>query len=396
MKPRMDVLVTAFVLTLSLLVSARAQQGGGRVTAPAGTYGRTLDQAPRPMYLRGKVLFDDGNPASGATVELACNSGVQRQVFASADGSYSLDISARENSTFSDASMRGSGGRGDIVSNSPTRTSLDQMLDLSSCELRAAIAGFQSSRVSLGRRRPLDNSEVNPIVLSRLANVKGSTVSLTTAKAPKKARKSFEKANKELGKKKVKYSKVARELEKAVKDYPRFAAAWHQLGEARLRLGKEAEARDAFQQSIEADSTFISPVMSLVVLEANGNRWQEVSKLTDRVLELNPYLTSVHFYRAIAHFGLGRTDSAEQSIQSLRKGGQAENFPANYYVMGAILASRGNLPVAVTEFRKFLEVSPESPFAVRVRQQMDSWEKQGLMKSANPPQKAEDRSELKQ
>ena len=125
MKPRMDVVVTAFVLTLSLLVSARAQQGGGRVTAnrpivpgTSGTYGSTLGQAPRPMYLRGKVLFDDGNPASGATVELACNSGVQRQVFASADGSYSLDISARENSTFSDASTRGSGGRGDIVGSS--------------------------------------------------------------------------------------------------------------------------------------------------------------------------------------------------------------------------------------------------------------------------------------
>ena len=132
--------------------------------------------------------------------------------------------------------------------------------------------------------------------------------------------------------------------------------------------------------------------MSLVVLEANGSRW----KLTDRVLELNPYLISVHFYRAVAHLGLGRTDSAEQSIQSLRKGGQAKNFPANYYVMGAILASRGNLPAAATEFRHFLEVSPESPFAVRVRQQMASWEKQGLTKSAKPPQKAEDQSALKQ
>ena len=383
MKTRTTLVLSAFVLTLSSSVSAWAQRGVERVnsntpTVP-GTYGSTLSQAPRPMYLRGKVLFDDGNPASGATVELACNSGVQRQVFASGDGSYSLDISARGNRTFSDASARGSGGREDIVSNSPTRTSHDQMLDLSSCELRASIPGFQSDRVPLGRRRPLDNSEVSPIVFSRLANVQGSTISTTTAKAPKKARKSFEKANKELGKKEVKYSKVAKELEKAVKVYPQFAAAWHQLGEARLRLGKEAKAREAFQQSIKADSSYIGPLMSLVILEADGNRWQEVSQLADRILELNPYVSKVHYYRALANYGLGRISVAEESIQTLRKEGQAKHFPANYYVMGAIFASKGDLPSAAKEFNSFLEVSPEGPFADQVRQQIALWQKQGLI-----------------
>ena len=383
MKTRTTLVLSAFVLTLSFSVPTWAQQGGDLTSANTptvpGTYGSTLSQAPRPMYLRGKVLFDDGNPASGATVELTCSSGVQRQVFTSGDGGYSLDISSRANRAFSDASSRGSGGREDIVSNSPTRTSLDQMLDLSSCELRAAVAGFQSNRVPLGRRRPLDNSEVSPIVLSRLDNVQGSTISVTTAKAPKKARKSFEKANKELGKKKVKYSKVAKELEKAVKVYPQFAAAWHQLGEARLRLGEEAKAREAFQQSIKADSSYINPLMSLVVLEAGGNRWQEVSQLADRILELNPYVSKVHYYRGLANFGLGRISVAEESIQKLRKEGQARHFPANYYVMGAIFASKGDLPSAAKEFEHFLEITPEGPFADRVKQQMASWKKQGLI-----------------
>ncbi len=215
--------------------------------------------------------------------------------------------------------------------------------------------------------------------MRRLAKVQGSTISLTTAKAPKKARKSFQKANKELGKKKVKYSKVAKELEKAVKAYPEFAAAWHLLGEARLHLKDKTGARDAFQQSIEADPTFISPLMSLIFLEADGNRWQEVSQLTDRVLELNPYVSQVHYYRALGNYGLGRIKVAEESIQALRKGGQAEHFPANYYVMGAIFASKGDLPSAAKEFKHFLEVSPEGPFAKRVRQQMASWEQRGLI-----------------
>jgi hypothetical protein len=87
----------------------------------------------------------------------------------------------------------------------------------------------------------------------------------------------------------------------------------------------------------------------------------------------------VHFYRALANYGQGRISIAEESIRELRKGGEAEAFPANYYVMGAIFASRGDLPSAAKEFEQFLEAAPEGPFAERVRQQMASWKDRGLI-----------------
>lgn len=252
----------------------REAGGGLRSVDQSGTFGASVWDTPRPMYLRGKVLLEDGSPLSGVNVELLCHAGVRRQVVTLADGSFSLDITARSNRKVLDASARGGGNWGDLVSNSPSRSSHDMAMDLSSCELHAVLPGFKSDQVFLGRRRPLDNSELPPIVMRRLAKVQGTTISLTTAKAPKKAMKSFEKANKELGKKKVKYSKVAKELEKAVKVYPEFAAAWHLLGEARLRLNDEA-ARSEGLPAVDPGGSCLYQTVD--VANRPGGRWKPLA-----------------------------------------------------------------------------------------------------------------------
>ncbi len=72
-------------------------------------------------------------------------------------------------------------------------------------------------------------------MLHRTARAEGATVSLKTLTAPKEAKQAYEKALKELGKRKINFSKTSKELEKAVKIYPEFAAAWHVLGEVRLK-----------------------------------------------------------------------------------------------------------------------------------------------------------------
>ncbi len=148
MKTRMIVVLTTLVSTLWLSGSVWAQQGKREVgSRPAsinssGTFGSSLEATPRPMYLRGRVLLEDGSPLPGATVELLCHAAVRRQVTTLADGSFSLDITAKSNRDFMDASARGGGGLRDIASNSPSRSSLDGAIDLSNCELHAVLPGF--------------------------------------------------------------------------------------------------------------------------------------------------------------------------------------------------------------------------------------------------------------
>ena len=423
MRTKVGLLLTTLLLTLSLsdLILAQQQEkpGGGEKggdqgrQSPAPHRGRARtyqspDQMRMTVRLRGTVVLDDGSPLPGSVrVELVCFSSVRQQANTFGEGSFSFEVGAHSGMAFADASVGGIGGNpesdgtprstfGRRLSSQPGFDSAGGSMNLAGCELRALLPGFQSDRVQLGLRRPLDNSEVGPIVLSRLDKVAGSTVSFASLSAPKKARKDYEKAKKELRKKKVKYSKVTQELEKAVKLYPKYATAWNLLGTIRLRLKDEEGARKAFQQAIESDSKYVRPYLSLAMLEGQKNRWQEVARLTDRVLELNPYIGQAHYFSAVANFKLGNLDLAEQFILEYRKHVPSKQPPQSFFLAGSIFASKGNYTSAATEFRQFLKRSPEDQRGDQVRQQLLSWKTQGLIESVGPIASSNEQSKLRQ
>ena len=112
--------------------------------------------------------------------------------------------------------------------------------DVSGCEIRANLAGFQSDSIILGFRRSLDNPDIGTIRIHRLANVEGYTFSVTTAQAPKDARKAYEKGLELLNKRK--WAEAERELTRAVGSYPKYAAAWHERRDLPVRIRPRTEA----------------------------------------------------------------------------------------------------------------------------------------------------------
>ncbi len=345
----------------------------------------------RPVRLSGKVILADGSPLAGSVnVELICNGSVRQQAFTFGNGSFSFEVGARSSMAFADASVGSS-----TWNPNTNQTGMDSFggsMNLSGCELRAVLPGFLSGRLQLGMRRPLDSPEVGNIILRRLDKVSGSTVSLTALAAPKKARKAYEKATKELRKKKVKHSKVSKELEKAVNLYPKYAPAWNLLGTTRLKLKDEAGAREAFKQAIEADPEYVSPYIELAMLEGASNRWAEVTRLSDRVLELNPYISQAHYFNALANFNLGKLDLAAKSIYQYKKDETSKTFANSYCLAGAILAGKGNLTSAAGEFRQFLKIFPKDQRADQIREHLASWEAQGLIEKAPPEASSSDQS----
>ena len=146
----------------------------------------------------------------------------------------------------------------------------------------------------------MENSDVGIIVLQRLGEVSGLTVSFTTLRAPKKARKAYHKAQQELKKPKGDISKAIKQLEKAVKTFPEFAAAWYLLGTSRLALKKESEARDSFNRAIQADPNYVNPFLSLAELEMETQNWPEVTRLCETVIALNPHIVEAQYFNAVA------------------------------------------------------------------------------------------------
>src|SRR5204863_8182902 len=86
--------------------------------------------------------------------------------------------------------------------------------DLMNCDLRANLPGYRSDVVNLAGHRMFDNPDVGTIILHRLGNVEGNTISATSLAAPKDAKKAYEKGKEALKKKKP--ADAEKEFQKAV------------------------------------------------------------------------------------------------------------------------------------------------------------------------------------
>lgn len=366
------------ITTLVLLSSLMGQRSRpNQEAAPPIRTPQFGEQTPsrsqaRPVSLNGVVMMEDGtSPEQPVEVVLVCYGAVRQQVL-SHRGEFSFDVGRTK--SLADIDSSSSGAPSDDQFFGPTGVGTSSIepagnsLDMSGCELRASLAGFSSDTIRLGRRRALDDPNVGEIVLHRLEGVEGTTVSANTAGAPKKAKKAFENAEKELRKKKAKLDKAAKELEKAVNEFPEFAAAWHLLGEVRLALDDAVGAQKAFQQAIDSDSQYISPYLSLAKFLVSQAQWEEAAQLSDKVIELNPYVSYAYYLSAASNYSLGNLSVAEKSARKVVENKEGGRYPQTYFILGGILAQQGRITLAKAEFNHFLEAEPAGPMSERAKQ----------------------------
>ena len=372
----------------------------GRQQDPFGRMGQQqqgLNQPEfqRPIFLSGKVLLADGTPpGEPVTIERVCWGRHRPETYTDSKGRFSFQLGARNSLAFADASTSpasddvfgaaglGAGGFGSQASPGAPRVNAFGRVDLTGCELRASLPGYRSEAVQLGQRSMFDKPDVGVLILHRIAKGQGISVSATSLAAPKQARKAYEKALKELRKKDAssrKHEKAIKELEKAVDEYPEYAAAWTLLGRTRLSVNDKEGAREAFDKATEADPKYLSPYIPLLGMELKEERWAEVNLVSERLLNLNPHMTEVQFYRAVAAFNLGKMDLAEDLALGVQSGQGKEKFPGTHRLLGMIHARQGNFPLAATAYRDFLAVQPMGATAKDLQRQLTEWEALGVI-----------------
>jgi tetratricopeptide (TPR) repeat protein len=199
--------------------------------------------------------------------------------------------------------------------------------------------------------------------------VEGFTFSLTTANAPKEAKKAFEKAQSLA--KKQKAAEAEPHLRKAVEIYPKFAAAWFELGNALEAQKKTEEARAAYEKSIEADPKFIGPHLSLLQLALNSRDWEQIAARSETVLKLNPFnYPQVWFLHGAAAYNLGRHADAEKSAREAIKLDPGHKNPRAYSLLAHILADKGDYAGALDNMKGYLSFAPNAPDADTVKKQI--------------------------
>jgi superkiller protein 3 len=196
---------------------------------------------------------------------------------------------------------------------------------------------------------------------------------MTSAMAPKDAKKAWEKGKEHL--KKNKLAEAQKELEKAVQIYPKYAVAWYDLGTVHQQNKNFDGARKAYAESLNADSKYVMPHLQLAVLALNEQKWEEVADATEKVIKLNPVsFPQAFFFNSIANYNLQRYDEALESAHQAVKLDQRHQWPKAQHVLGVLLAMKGDNQAALENMRGYLKFSPKAGDADNVRQQISDIE----------------------
>jgi tetratricopeptide (TPR) repeat protein len=328
----------------------------------------------RPIYVSGKVVLQDGTPPpESLVIELVCSGSPRPQGYTDSKGRFSFQLGANQG-MIADASTGGGGpfgssgmGGGSWGRTGSTGGSGITERALTGCELRAVLAGYHSEPVSLAGRRVMDNPDVGTIILRRLSNAEGSTISMTSLMAPKDAKKAYEKGRE--ASKKKKWDDARTQLQKSVDLYPEYAAAWYELGVVHEQTRNPAEARKAYEKSLAADGKYVNPYMRLAAMAASERKWQDVADTTERVLKLNPVdFPNAYFINAVANYNLQRSDAAEKSARETIKLDTQHRIPRANHLLGILLADKQDLTGAREQMSNYLKFAPNAPDADTVKQ----------------------------
>ncbi|HZC66706.1 MAG TPA: hypothetical protein VE545_09050 [Candidatus Dormibacteraeota bacterium] len=317
---------------------------------------RSLSEARPGDYFTGKVALASGAlPWDPIVVTMVCNGTNRLTTATDAKGAFVLAT----------PSSGGAAATQDAKSKFGSETI--------GCTVKAQLAGFESSTLTITNRNIQDTPDIGTISLKREAGAEGAGLSSTTAAAPKDAVKAFEKARSEWLDKKP--DRAQKELEKAVQLYPQFAEAWYQLGKLQ-QDAKSTEAYNSFSKAAAADPKFSLPYEHMAQLAAQSQKWDDLTSATAHALELNPQGSAyLWYYDALGNYKLGKADRAQSSAEKALAEDPQHQILVTEQLLAVILAGKGDSAGALAHLKNSLTYLPPGPNADLVKQQVAQLEK---------------------
>jgi len=313
------------------------------------------------------MMYDGSDLPGPVTIERICSSNSARpEGYTDSKGHFSFNLGQNagifadaSTSVFADTNQPGGFSSSPSGNSSGGGFGASQDSAYWDCELRARLPGYRSDTVSLAGRRMLDAPDVGSIILYPIAKIQGLTASATSSQAPKDARKAYEKGLEAV--KKNKPDQAEQEFRKAVGIYPRYAAAWLELGKALERRDHKAEAREAYASALAADPKFVYPYQQLYQMALQEQNWQSLIDNTDQLLRLDPFeFPQAYYFNALGHLQLKNYDAAEKSAHQAVEADRRQSNPKTHYLLGAIQIQKQEWTSAAQSFRAYLKAAPNA------------------------------------
>jgi len=325
-------------------------------------------------FFSGKVALEDGSPPPDAVrLERVCRGLARDEGWTDTKGHFWFKIGMNDHGAGSGDATQAAGQPADTDKPLGYAYSNPITHELEDCDLHVVLAGYRADGVSL-KVASVGAANLGTIVLHPISKVGTLTVSATTLLAPANARKAYEKGLEAVHLKK--WDAAAADFGKAVQAYPKFAAAWHELGEARLGRGDIPGAMEAWRASAKADPRFVKPWQRLTAFADQRQDWAESAKSSDAWLQLDGEdFPGAWLYNAIAKARLGQVAEAEHAAREGLRVDKEQRIPRLSYVLGLILLAKREYTESAACFRNYLKLAPGARDAEAVRQQLSEFEK---------------------
>ncbi len=256
----------------------------------------------------------------------------------------------------------GNGNLGYVVPSRPI-TSGEQTPD--DCAVVIRLSGYKTLHVTL--------HEGSVVTLERIGDSGDSTVSLTEMAAPDKARRAYGKGLDAMTDKK--WDSARQNFQKAVDLYPKYAAAWTGLGILLQQESKNEEARAMFEKAIDADPKYSKPYVELALLSMSEGKVSEVLPIAERASKARAAESpQMSYLCAEAQFQLQQMDAAERSARRAVDLDSEHQFPRAEYLLGKILAAKGDTAGAEKAWKSYLKHSPDAKNKAEVEQNLEKLE----------------------
>jgi len=348
----------------------------------------------RPVAVSGRVMLEEGTPPPALVlIERVCNGVSHSEGYTDGQGYFSIRL-GQNTQAMADASQ-GAGGFGQT---SPSGTGVgtggmasmgDAGIGLSSgnrfynCELRARLGGYRSQTVSLLDHDAGADPDVGVILLHRLVKGEEPTVTVTTLKASKPARKALQKGM-ELAKKK-KFDEAMDSLREAVKLDPSFAFAWCELGKLQAAHNHAGEGRQSFEAAAMCEPRWPEPLLELSLLHLRAGAWKELADVTAQIVRLDSFgYPEAFFYNAVANYNLRLLPAAEKSVRSAQRLDTRRRYPQIAHLLGDILTLQRQYAEAADAFRRYLALAPGAADAPAVSKELEDVEKLAVETAQTP------------
>ncbi len=237
---------------------------------------------------------------------------------------------------------------------------------IDACPVTIRLQGFRATEGVL--------HEGATIVLKRVGDHEGSTISMASLNAPKDAKKAYNKGSVAMSEQK--WAEAQKDFEKAVAIYPEYSQAWSDLGEVLREQSQPGEARAAFEHAIQVDPKYVKAYLQLARMLLGEGKSQEALEITAKALEYNPReFPGIYFFNAVANFNLHQYDAALKTAELAVQLDVDHEIPRAEDLVGTILKAKGDYAGAVEHLKKYLALAPKAPDAAKVQEQIDQLER---------------------